>query len=76
MLGEDFKVFLRAKDGRESRVDPGCYRQLDILRKSEDEQEIRIAQSFVRSCMGSVDPIIAERLTKLSDSADEYLSGR
>lgn len=76
VLGEDFKVFLRAKDGRESRVDPGCYGQLNILRSGEDAQEIRQAQAFVRSRLGGVDPLIAERLTKLSDSADEYLAGR
>ena len=73
-LEEKYRVFFRTKDGREARLDNGCYRQLYTLRKSEDAGEIREAQRYIRSRCDAVDPRIAAQLRKCVEAADEYLS--
>ena len=72
---DDYRVFFHTKDGQEARLDATCYKQLYILRKSEDLQEIREAQRYIRSRYDAVDPIVADQLQKFVKLADDYLSG-
>ena len=74
-LDEDYWVFFHTKDGQEARLDDACYKQLYILRESEDEKEIKEARRYVRSRYDEVDPLVSSKLRKLVKMANDYLSG-
>ncbi len=73
-LDEKYGIFFRTKDGQEARIDADCYRQLYILRKSEDEKEIREARRYICSRYDVVDSRVASQLRKYVKLADDYLS--
>ena len=72
-LGEKHWVFFRDQDGREARLDNLCARQIYVLRKSEDEQEIRAALRHIQEQYDFVDPIVARQLQKYKSEAEDYL---
>ena len=74
-LEEKHAVLFRTEDGQEARLDASCCRQLYILRKSEDEEELREARRYICSRYDAVDPRVAVQLRKYVKLADDYLSG-
>ena len=73
-LKDEYRVFFRNQDGKEARLDNACVRQLNILRKSEDRNEIHDAIHYIRGQYNQVDPLVARRLQKFVKEAEDYLS--